>query len=887
MLGEMVTDFGAKRAEYARRSKAYEEISVPRVQWVSKETEGWYVQRETKNGLRLRRGRPIEEITENRFWNILYRFGYDQLNKGRRFPIQIGKGQSTVDKHVDIFAKDDETIVIARCWSQRLPTKLSLLDDLNDFAELMKPMADAVRLHYGQDYKPKIIWCIVTENIRWSESDLRRAKEYNIKVIQGLELIYFEEFSKKLGPAARYQFHAEYLEDQKVPAFSGRKVPAVKTKLGGKTAYLFSALAKDILRIGFVNHRDLRDPSGAPSYQRIVKPSRLKEIGRFLDGGKFFPNTILLNFHRKPLFEPLAKDEISSVHFGNLVLPDRYKSCWIIDGQHRLYGTTYTQDNYDTPLFFIGFDSVSTSEEANIFVEINSKQATVPPTLLSALEGEVKWDSDDPKERLSAIASRAVDLLNTRGGGALEGKVVSPGITAGTSQPLNVRSIQDRIIQSGLVGVLNPRTGEIAPGPCWSETSEGALRRLVTLLEVHFEEVQAANPERWEKVVQKLRSRSMPPAQSPRPDDATYDGLATWLEAGLDRVAVARPNPARPLLHRMNRAEYRNAIRDLLALDVDVSTLPADDATYGFDNIADALGTSPLLLESYVTMARKISRTAIGSTAIPAVTLTYQTPEDLTQDYHLRDLPLGTRGGLRVEEYFAADAEYEIRVRLRRTATGAIRGISDEHQLELTLDGQRIGLFPVGGKDAYRAVVANDQNPAQTDDGERPPEAADTRQVVEEDFQHRQHDQRCGRQPCLLGASPQAIAEEGETEAQPRHRVGPDFRGTCALPNCQQLALERVAHLQCHVAEQKHQGQHGGAGYVPVGTHAAGSARKNDRGERRKQVGEQQRAEDNRPADGLMAEQRILDHAEAKQRDKPRDDTEDHRRSPKHRIGTC
>jgi len=164
----------------------------------------------------------------------------------------------------------------------------------------------------------------------------------------------------------------------------------------------------------------------------------------------------------------------------------------------------------------------------------------------------------------------------------------------------------------------------------------------------------------------------------------------------------------------MNRAEYRNAIRDLLALDVDVSALPADDATYGFDNIADALGTSPLLLESYVTMARKISRTALGSTAIPAVTTTYSTPEDLTQDYHLRDLPLGTRGGLRVEEYFAVDAEYEIRIRLRRTATGSIRGISDEHQLELTLDGQRIGLFPIGGKDAYRAVVANDQNPGQT-----------------------------------------------------------------------------------------------------------------------------------------------------------------------------
>ena len=180
------------------------------------------------------------------------------------------------------------------------------------------------------------------------------------------------------------------------------------------------------------------------------------------------------------------------------------------------------------------------------------------------------------------------------------------------------------------------------------------------------------------------------------------------------RAAAARPNPARPQLHRMNRAEYRNAVRDLLALDVDVSALPADDSTYGFDNIADALGTSPLLLESYVTMARKISRMAIGSTGIPPVTTTYTTPEDLTQDYHLRDLPLGTRGGLRVEQYFAVDAEYEIRVRLRRTATGSIRGIAEEHQLELMLDGQRIGLFPVGGKDAYRPVVVNEQNPAQT-----------------------------------------------------------------------------------------------------------------------------------------------------------------------------
>ena len=244
----------------------------------------------------------------------------------------------------------------------------------------------------------------------------------------------------------------------------------------------------------------------------------------------------------------------------------------------------------------------------------------------------------------------------------------------------------------------------------------GRLRTAgLTLDDVEVSEAHvAADAELWEKVVQKLRSRTMPPPRRPRPDDDSYRAFATWLETSLDRAADAAPNPGRPQLHRMNRAEYRNAVRDLLGLDADVSALPADDSTFGFDNIADALGVSPLLLESYVTTARKISRLAVGSPVIPTVTTTYKTPEDLTQDYHLRGLPLGTRGGIRVDEHFPVDAGYEIRVRLRRTAGGTIRGIGEEHHLELTLDGERIGLFPVGNEDAYKPTVLNEQNPGQT-----------------------------------------------------------------------------------------------------------------------------------------------------------------------------
>src|SRR5262249_10467333 len=137
----------------------------------------------------------------------------------------------------------------------------------------------------------------------------------------------------------------------------------------------------------------------------------------------------------------------------------------------------------------------------------------------------------------------------------------------------------------------------------------------------------------WEKVLRKLRSREMPPPGAPRPDAATYEALVKAIEGERDRLADAKPNPGRPTLHRLNRAEYANAIRDLLALDIDVSDLlPADDTGYGFDNIGDVLTVSPSLLERYLLAAGKISRQAVGDTAMPASYQTYSLRPGLKQD---------------------------------------------------------------------------------------------------------------------------------------------------------------------------------------------------------------------------------------------------------------
>jgi hypothetical protein len=201
--------------------------------------------------------------------------------------------------------------------------------------------------------------------------------------------------------------------------------------------------------------------------------------------------------------------------------------------------------------------------------------------------------------------------------------------------------------------------------------------------------------ETWEKVIRKVRAGMMPPAGAKRPERAALDAFAGSIENAIDRAAAANPNPGRAPLHRMNRVEYENAIRDLLALDVDSSTLlPADDSSRGFDNIADVLGVSPSLLERYVSAAAKISRLAVGERDAAPVQVTYTVKGDLSQNQTLESMPLGTRGGTTITHNFPVDGEYVIRLALLKLSFGQVFGEGAEgEELEVTLNGQRVKLF--------------------------------------------------------------------------------------------------------------------------------------------------------------------------------------------------
>ena len=211
----------------------------------------------------------------------------------------------------------------------------------------------------------------------------------------------------------------------------------------------------------------------------------------------------------------------------------------------------------------------------------------------------------------------------------------------------------------------------------------------------------AASAEVWEKVATKLRTGGMPPLGRPRPDPQTYEMFASWLETQLDRGYAARPDPGRTeTFHRLNRAEYRNAIRDLLALDVEVGALlPGDDIDeHGFDNMADVLTLSPALMERYVSAARKIGRLAVGRSPLVPTVETYKVPILLVQDDRMSDdLPFGSRGGVAIRHYFPVDGEYDFKIRLHRNYVDYVRGLGTRQEFDVRIDGVLVKRFAFGG----------------------------------------------------------------------------------------------------------------------------------------------------------------------------------------------
>jgi DNA sulfur modification protein DndB len=411
-----------------RKADSYNE-SVPNGSTILAEkiSEGWLVKAELKTTTKIFIPKPDDIGFEDKVWTLFALLGFKLMNKDRQFHIPYDKKNSNLTQQIDVFAKDDETVLLVECRS-------SSRDKVGDFKkelEAMKSKKQGIINSINALFpttKPKFKYILATSRLGISEIDESRLA--NIDGVHFSEEIidYYFNLQSQIGIAARYQLLGTLFDGQEIPDLYN-KIPAIEGKMGGHTYYSFSIEPEKLLKIGFVLHRNKANENMMPTYQRLIKKSRLKEIHAFIDEQKgYFPNSIIINLvtdrNRKLVFEPSnnqVPDAISRI--GVLHLPRKYKTAYIIDGQHRLYGYAKSQYKSTNTIPVVALVNIDRSEQVRLFMQINENQKAVSKDLRNTLDADLLWDSDSYTDQMRALKSKIAIALGEDRASPFFGKI--------------------------------------------------------------------------------------------------------------------------------------------------------------------------------------------------------------------------------------------------------------------------------------------------------------------------------------------------------------------------------------------------------------------------------------------------------------------------------
>ena len=431
------------------------------------EAEGWRTFIENAKSTRMAKAKPGDEQLEDEVWSILAQMGFKEMSKGRQFTIAVEDGLPP--RQIDVFAKDDETVIIVECTRRNTPGKKSMDQLIQKIRAIRENLLNSIRKAYDQQVKLKVKHVIATRNISWGDADLAKCKQAQIAVITDGELDYYAALVQHLKQAARYQFLAHMFGGQKIEGLA-KEVVATRGKMGGETFYTFLIRPDELLKIAYVGHKASRDIENLRTYQRMLQSRRLKKIAEYINGGGKFPTNIVVNLKtdKKTPLQFDVKEKYGEESLGTLHLLPIYASAWIIDGQHRLYGYAYTRGtpafNQDsTVLPVLAYENLPADKEMNLFIDINSKQVKVSTGLLIELYADLHWCSSDPEEAFQALLSRIASRLNSESTSPLHDRMVVTGKKKTQYRCLTQTSVRDGLSVAKLLGTISRRA--IAPGP--------------------------------------------------------------------------------------------------------------------------------------------------------------------------------------------------------------------------------------------------------------------------------------------------------------------------------------------------------------------------------------------------------------------------------------
>lgn len=386
-------------------------------------SEGWIIEKEFKNSIKVSKLKPFDLAFEDEVWSLFALMGYKFLNKDRNFNLPYDKNNPNQTKQIDVFAKDDETILIVECKSSESNKRGDFKKELESYIGIIEGLRKSLlSLFPRAKYKFKFI--LATKNLSISEDDLIRLEKLKGIHLNEENIEYFFQLHSQLGPASRYQFLGNIFEGQEIPEMEN-KIPAVRGKMGGHTYYSFATEPENLLKIGYVLHRNKANVNMMPTYQRLIKKTRLKSVSEFIENGGYFPNSVVISIDAKNCnFDP-ANTQVSSTisDVGILHLPKKYKSAFIIDGQHRIYGYSNSEFKNKNTIPVVAFVNLSRDEQVQLFMQINENQKAVSKDLRNTLNADLLWTSDNLIDQQKALCSRISIYLGEDRKSPLFGKI--------------------------------------------------------------------------------------------------------------------------------------------------------------------------------------------------------------------------------------------------------------------------------------------------------------------------------------------------------------------------------------------------------------------------------------------------------------------------------
>lgn len=463
------------------------------------ELQGWkFVPSKHKHSIRMSKPKSHDIYFEDRIWALFAKMGFKYLNEDRNFKIEYREG---LKKQIDIFAADEEVILIIECKSCETRKRISYQKDINELIGLKEKIRLAAKKLISE--KAKIAFVFATNNSILNENDRKRLEDESIFHFNQDDFDYYETITDHLGVASKFQLFGRLFEGQKIPGLKNR-VPAIKGKMSsGDTFYSFSIEPDFLLQIGFILHRIETNKETSMAYQRLVKKPRLTQIAKYIDNGGYFPNSIIINIktsRKKALkfdqAEKIAHDSYTSL--GILHLPQTYRSAFIIDGQHRLYGYSKAKSDSNHTIPVVAFHNMKEEEQAEIFVKINHTQRSVPANLLESIMSDFNWGSDNEKLALRAVKTRLFIEMNAQDISPFYKRIISSEEKQTDTRCLTLRTILDwGINKTKFFGILK-NDQLIKTGYLNTVSYEKTLKKSIDFFNTCFSKIENELKEQWD-----------------------------------------------------------------------------------------------------------------------------------------------------------------------------------------------------------------------------------------------------------------------------------------------------------------------------------------------------------------------------------------------------